>query len=391
MHPASLEFDPDAHAGGLHGLPAMHGPRPQAFNLQDHTMPIVSMRQLLDHAAENGYGIPAFNVNNLEQVQAVMSAAEETGSPVILQASAGARKYAGEAFVKHLIQAALETWPKIPLVMHQDHGQNPDVCAGAIDLGFSSVMMDGSLQADGKTIASYDYNVEVTKKVVAMAHKTGVTVEGELGCLGSLETMKGDKEDGHGTDATMTMEQLLTDPEQAADFVKKTQLDALAIAIGTSHGAYKFTRKPTGDILAIGRIKEIHRRIPNTHLVMHGSSSVPQDLLAEIRKYGGNMKETYGVPVEEIQEAIKYGVRKINIDTDIRLAMTAAIRKFFAENPEKFDPREYLKPAREAAKRICKQRYEQFGCTGQAAKIKAQPLTDIAKRYVTGELAQMVV
>ena len=293
--------------------------------------------------------------------------------------------------VKHLIAAAIETFPHIPLVMHQDHGQNPDVCQGAIDLGFSSVMMDGSLQADGKTIASYDYNVDVTRRVVDMAHKLGVTVEGELGCLGSLETMKGDKEDGHGTDATMTMEQLLTDPEEAADFVKRTQLDALAIAIGTSHGAYKFTRKPTGDILAISRIKEIHRRIPNTHLVMHGSSSVPQDLLAEIRQYGGDMKETYGVPVEEIQEAIKHGVRKINIDTDIRLAMTAAIRKFFAENPSKFDPREYLKPAREAAKAICKQRYEQFGCSGQAAKIKAQPLTQIAQRYASGELAQTVV
>jgi fructose-bisphosphate aldolase class II len=354
-------------------------------------MPLVSMRQLLDHAAENGYGIPAFNVNNLEQVQAVMTAADEVGAPVILQASAGARKYAGEPFIKHLIQAALEQWPNIPLVMHQDHGQSPDVCKGAINLGFSSVMMDGSLQADGKTIASYDYNVDVTKKVVDMAHALGVTVEGELGCLGSLETMRGDKEDGHGTEATMTMDQLLTDPEQAADFVKRTQLDALAIAIGTSHGAYKFTRKPTGDILAIGRIKEIHRRIPNTHLVMHGSSSVPQDLLAQIRQYGGNMKETYGVPVEEIQEAIKHGVRKINIDTDIRLAMTGAVRKYFAENPEKFDPRDYLKPAREAARQICRQRYEQFGCTGQAARIKAQSLTDVAKRYSSGELAQTVV
>jgi fructose-bisphosphate aldolase class II len=347
------------------------------------------MRQLLDHAADNGYGIPAFNVNNLEQVQAVMSAADEVGAPVILQASAGARKYAGEAFIKHLIQAAIESYPHIPLVMHQDHGQNPEVCQGAIDLGFSSVMMDGSLQADGKTIASYDYNVDVTKKVVDMAHKLGVTVEGELGCLGSLETMRGDKEDGHGTDATMTVEQLLTDPEQAADFVKRTQLDALAIAIGTSHGAYKFSRKPTGDILAIGRIKEIHARIPNTHLVMHGSSSVPQELLAEIREYGGNMKETYGVPVSEIQEAIKYGVRKINIDTDIRLAMTGAIRKFLTLNPEKFDPRDYLKPAREAAKSICKQRYLQFGCEGQAAKIQAQPLTAVAARYAKGELAQV--
>jgi fructose-bisphosphate aldolase class II len=354
-------------------------------------MPLVSMRQLLDHAAEQSYGIPAFNVNNLEQVQAVMSAAAEVGAPVILQASAGARKYAGEAFIKHLIQAAVEAYPTVPLVMHQDHGQSPDVCQGAIDLGFSSVMMDGSLEADGKTIASYDYNVDVTKKVVQMAHALGVTVEGELGCLGSLETMKGDKEDGHGTDATMTREQLLTDPEQAADFVKKTQLDALAIAIGTSHGAYKFTRKPTGDILAIDRIKEIHRRIPNTHLVMHGSSSVPQDLLEVIRQYGGKMKETYGVPIEEIQEAIKHGVRKINIDTDIRLAMTGAVRKFLAENPEKFDAREWMKPAREAAYKICKQRYLEFGCEGQAPKIQALTLREVAARYATGQLAQSVV
>jgi fructose-bisphosphate aldolase class II len=348
------------------------------------------MRELLDHAAENGYGIPAFNVNNLEQVQAVMEAAKETGAPVILQASAGARKYAGEPFVKHLIQAALEAYPKIPLVMHQDHGQSPDVCKGAIDLGFSSVMMDGSLEADGKTIASYDYNVEVTRKVVDMAHKYGITVEGELGCLGSLETMKGDKEDGHGTDATMTREQLLTDPEQAADFVKRTQVDALAIAIGTSHGAYKFSRKPTGDILAIDRIKEIHRRLPSTHLVMHGSSSVPQDLLEIIRQYGGKMKETYGVPVEEIQEAIKHGVRKINIDTDIRLAMTGAVRKFLAENPDKFDMREWMKPAREAARQICKQRYIEFGCEGQGAKIKGEELQLVAAKYAKGELAQEV-
>jgi len=348
------------------------------------------MRQLLDHAAENGYGIPAFNVNNLEQVQAVMTAAAEVGAPVILQASAGARKYAGEPFIKHLILAAIESWPQVPLVMHQDHGQNPDVCQGAINLGFSSVMMDGSLEGDGKTIASYDYNVDVTRKVVDMAHAVGVTVEGELGCLGSLETMRGDKEDGHGTDATMTREQLLTDPEQAADFVKRTQLDALAIAIGTSHGAYKFSRKPTGDILAIDRIKEINRRIPNTHLVMHGSSSVPQDLLAIINQYGGKMRETYGVPVSEIQEAIKYGVRKINIDTDIRLAMTAAVRKFLHENPEKFDARDWLKPAREAAKQICRQRYMEFGCEGQAAKIKPVPLSDVAKRYASGALAQTV-
>ena len=352
-------------------------------------MSLVSMRELLDHAAENGYGIPAFNVNNLEQVQAVMAAADETGSPVILQASAGARKYAGESFIKHLILAAVEAYPHIPLVMHQDHGQSPAICQGAIDLGFSSVMMDGSLAADGKTIASYEYNVEVTRKVVEMAHKVGVTVEGELGCLGSLETMQGDKEDGHGTDAVMTREQMLTDPEQAADFVQRTQLDALAIAIGTSHGAYKFSRKPTGDILAIDRVQAIHERIPNTHLVMHGSSSVPQDLLAIINQYGGNMKQTYGVPVEEIQKAIQFGVRKINIDTDIRLAMTGAVRKFLAENPDKFDAREWLKPAREAAKAICKQRYLEFGCEGQGAKIKGYSLSDIAAQYAAGTLAQV--
>jgi len=275
-------------------------------------------------------------------------------------------------------------------VMHQDHGQNPSVCEGAIKLGFSSVMMDGSLEADGKTIASYEYNLRVTQEVVAMAHKLGITVEGELGCLGSLETMKGDKEDGHGTDATMTREQLLTDPEQAADFVKQTQLDALAIAIGTSHGAYKFSRKPTGDILAIDRIQAIHKRIPNTHLVMHGSSSVPQDLLAKIRQFGGDMKETYGVPVEEIQKAIKFGVRKINIDTDIRLAMTAAVRQFLHENPDKFDAREWLKPAREAAKQICKERYIQFGCQGQGSKFKATPMPMIAAKYSQGLLAQLV-
>ena len=353
-------------------------------------MPLVSMRQLLDHAAENGYGLPAFNVNNLEHVQAIMEAASELDAPVIMQASAGARKYAGETFLKHLIQAAIDTYPNIPVVMHQDHGQSPDVCAGAIKLGFSSVMMDGSLMADGKTIADYDYNIDVTQKVVSMAHQLGITVEGELGCLGSLETMKGDKEDGHGTDSTMTREQLLTDPDQAADFVKRTQLDALAIAIGTSHGAYKFSRKPTGDILAIDRIRAIHQRIPNTHLVMHGSSSVPQDLLAIIRANGGEMKETYGVPVEEIQEGIKHGVRKINIDTDIRLAMTAAIRKFMNENKSHFDPRDYLKPARAAAKAICKERYQQFGCAGQASKIKPVPLSDIAASYASGALMQTV-
>ena len=353
-------------------------------------MSLVSMRQLLDHAAENGYGLPAFNVNNLEQVQAIMEAAYETNSPVIMQASAGARKYAGEHFLRHLIEAAVESYPDIPVVMHQDHGQSPVVCLQAMRLGFSSVMMDGSLMADGKSVASYEYNVDTTKQVVDMAHAIGVTVEGELGCLGSLETMMGDKEDGHGADGAMTREQLLTDPEQAADFIKKTGADALAIAIGTSHGAYKFTRKPTGDILAIDRIKAIHARIPNTHLVMHGSSSVPQDLLDIIRANGGDMKETYGVPVEEIQEGIKYGVRKINIDTDIRLAMTAAIRKFLNENKSHFDPRDYLKPARAAAKKICIARYQQFGSAGQASKIKPIGMSVMAEKYAKGELNAVV-
>ncbi len=353
-------------------------------------MPLVSMRQLLDHAAENGYGLPAFNVNNLEQVTAIMQAADEVGAPVIMQASAGARKYAGEAFLRHLIEAAVEAYPHIPVVMHQDHGQSPAVCMAAIKSGFTSVMMDGSLMEDGKSVASYEYNVEVSRKVVEFSHAIGVTVEAELGVLGSLETMKGDKEDGHGAEGTMTREQLLTDVDQAADFVRQTQCDALAIAIGTSHGAYKFSRKPTGDILAIDRIREIHARIPNTHLVMHGSSSVPQELLAEIRQFGGDMKETYGVPVEEIQEGIKHGVRKINIDTDIRLAMTAAIRRHLSENPSKFDPRDYLKPAREAAKLICKARYLSFGCEGQAGKIKPVPLEKVAERYKKGELAQLV-
>jgi fructose-bisphosphate aldolase class II len=353
-------------------------------------MALVSMRQLLDHAAENSYGLPAFNVNNLEQVQAIMAAADEVNAPVIMQASAGARKYAGEAFLRHLIDAAVEAYPHIPVVMHQDHGQSPAVCMAAIRSGFTSVMMDGSLMDDGKSVASYEYNVAVSQEVVKFAHSIGVTVEAELGVLGSLETMMGDKEDGHGAEGTMTREQLLTDVEQAADFVKKTQCDALAIAIGTSHGAYKFTKKPTGDILAIDRIKEINQRIPNTHLVMHGSSSVPQELLAIIREFGGDMKETYGVPVEEIQQGIKHGVRKINIDTDIRLAMTAAIRRYLFENPSKFDPRDYLKPAREAAKEICKARYLAFGCEGQAGKIKSIPLDKMAERYKSGQLAQLV-
>jgi len=353
-------------------------------------MALVSMRELLDHAAQNGYGIPAFNVNNLEQVQAVMQAADEVGAPVILQASAGARKYAGEPFIKHLILAAAEQWPHIPLVMHQDHGTSPKVCQGALDLGFGSVMMDGSLMEDGKTPSSFDYNVNVTRTVVELAHKVGATVEGELGCLGNLETGDAGEEDGIGAVGKLDHSQMLTDPEEAAVFVKATQLDALAIAIGTSHGAYKFSRKPTGDILAISRVKEIHARIPNTHLVMHGSSSVPQELLAQINQYGGQMKQTFGVPVEEIQEAIKFGVRKINIDTDIRLAMTAACRKFLVENPDKFDAREWLKPARAAAQAICKQRYLEFGCEGQGSKIKGHSLSVMASKYAAGELAQLV-
>ena len=353
-------------------------------------MPIVSMRQLLDHAAENGYGLPAFNVNNMEQVWAIMEAANELNAPVIMQASAGARKYAGEAFLRHQILAALEAYPHIPVVMHQDHGQSPAVCMAAIKSGFSSVMMDGSLQEDGKSVASYDYNVAVTQEVVKFSHAIGVSVEAELGVLGSLETMKADKEDGHGAEGHMTREDLLTDVEQAADFVKQTNCDALAIAIGTSHGAYKFTKKPTGDILAIDRIKEIHARIPNTHLVMHGSSSVPQELLAEIREFGGDMKETYGVPVEEIVNGIKHGVRKVNIDTDIRLAMTGAVRRYLFENPSKFDPRDFLKPAREAAKKICVARYQAFGCEGRAGQIKPISLEKMAERYKKGELNQIV-
>jgi fructose-bisphosphate aldolase class II len=348
------------------------------------------MRQLLDHAAEHGYGVPAFNVNNLEQVQAIMAAADQVGAPVIMQASAGARKYAGEPFLRHLIEAAVEAYPHIPVVMHQDHGQSPAVCLAAMRSGFTSVMMDGSLQEDGKSVASYDYNVTISRQVVEMAHSVGVTVEAELGCLGSLETLKGDKEDGHGADGTLTREQLLTDPEQAADFVEATQCDALAIAIGTSHGAYKFSRQPTGDILAIDRIAAIHRRIPNTHLVMHGSSSVPQELLADIRAYGGDMKDAYGVPVAEIQEGIKHGVRKVNIDTDLRLAMTAAIRRFLCEHPDKFDPREYLKPAREAALQMCKSRYVAFGCEGQAARIMPIPLEKMAEKYRQRALWQVV-
>lgn len=353
-------------------------------------MALVSMRQLLDHAAENGYGLPAFNVNNLEQIQAIMAAANECDSPVIMQGSAGARKYAGEPFLRHLILAAVEAYPHIPIVMHQDHGASPAVCQRSIRSGFSSVMMDGSLKEDMKTPSSYEYNVEVTRRVADMAHYVGVSVEGELGCLGSLESGMAGEEDGSGAEGVLSHDQLLTDPEQAADFVRKTGVDALAIAIGTSHGAYKFTRKPTGDILAIDRIKEIHRRIPNTHLVMHGSSSVPQEWLDIIREYGGEMKETYGVPVEEIQEGIKNGVRKVNIDTDIRLAMTGAIRRHLASNKSEFDPRKFLKDATAAAKEICKARFEAFGSAGKAGKIKPIDLEVMANKYAKGELDPVI-
>jgi fructose-bisphosphate aldolase class II len=322
----------------------------------------------------------------MEQIQAIMQAAAETDSPVILQASAGARKYAGEAFLRHMVQAAVETWPDIPVVMHQDHGASPAVCQASIRSGFTSVMMDGSLEEDMKTPASYDYNVEVTRKVAEMAHAVGVSVEGELGCLGSLETGEAGEEDGSGAAGKLTHDMLLTDPEQATDFVAKTNVDALAIAIGTSHGAYKFSRKPTGDILAIERIKEIHARVPNTHLVMHGSSSVPQEWLKVIREFGGEMKETYGVPVEEIREGIKHGVRKVNIDTDIRLAMTAATRRSLAEDRSEFDPRKFLKAATAAAREICKARFETFGTAGQASKIAPIPLEKMAERYAKGQL-----
>ncbi len=353
-------------------------------------MALISMRQLLDYAAEHDFGMPAFNVNNMEQVHAIMQAANETDSPVIMQGSAGARAYAGEPFLRHLIIAAIEQYPHIPVVMHQDHGSEPAVCLRSIQSGFSSVMMDGSLMSDMKTPSTYEYNVKVTKTVVDIAHACGVSVEGELGCLGSLETGEMGEEDGHGAEGKLSKEQLLTDPEEAADFVKQTGVDALAIAIGTSHGAYKFTRPPTGDILAISRIKEIHERIPNTHLVMHGSSSVPQEWLKIINEYGGDMGETYGVPVEEIQEGIKNGVRKVNIDTDLRMASTGAIRKHLNEHPSNFDPRKFLKASTEAMKEICKARYEAFGCAGHASKIKPISLEDMVARYQSNELAPKV-
>ena len=347
---------------------------------------LITLRQLLDHAAEHHYGVPAFNVNNLEQMRAIMEAADETNSPVIVQASAGARKYAGAPFLRHLILAAAEEFPHIPICMHQDHGASPDVCQRSIQLGFTSVMMDGSLNEDMKTPSSFDYNVAVTARTVEMAHGCGVSVEGELGCLGSLESGMAGKEDGSGAEGRLSKEQLLTDPEQAAQFVKLTKVDALAIAIGTSHGAYKFTRPPTGDILAIERIKEIHRRIPDTHLVMHGSSSVPQDWLKVINDNGGEMGQTYGVPIEEIQEGIRHGVRKVNIDTDLRMAATGAIRRYFAEHPKEFDPRKYLGVATGAMKEICRVRYEAFGTAGWADKIKVLSLEKMYQRYKKGEL-----
>lgn len=349
-------------------------------------MALISLRQLLDHAAEHGYGVPAFNVNNLEQMRAIMEGADQTNSPVIVQASAGARKYAGAPFLRHLILAAVEEFPHIPVVMHQDHGTSPAVCQRSIQLGFSSVMMDGSLGEDGKTPTSYEYNVDVTRRTVEMAHACGVSVEGELGCLGSLETGQAGEEDGIGAEGTLSHDQMLTDPDEAEDFVAKTGVDALAIACGTSHGAYKFTRPPTGDILAIDRIKAIHAKIPNTHLVMHGSSSVPQEWLAIINEYGGEIPETYGVPVEQICEGIKHGVRKVNIDTDLRLASTGAVRRFMAKNPSEFDPRKYLKETVGAMKDIVVARYESFGTAGNADKIKPISLDGMFERYLSGEL-----
>jgi fructose-bisphosphate aldolase class II len=353
-------------------------------------MALISMRQLLDYAAENNFGMPAFNVNNMEQVHAIMQAADEVDSPVIMQGSAGARSYAGEPFLRHLITAAVEMYPHIPIVMHQDHGSEPAVCLRSIQSGFTSVMMDGSLMPDMKTPASFDYNVKVTRQVVEMAHAGGVTVEGELGCLGSLETGEMGEEDGHGAEGKLDMDMLLTDVEEAAEFVKLTNVDALAIAIGTSHGAYKFTKQPTGDILRIDRIRDIHQRLPNTHLVMHGSSSVPQDWLEIINTHGGAMGQTYGVPVEEIVEGIKHGVRKVNIDTDLRMASTGAIRKFLHENPANFDPRKFLKESTKAMKDICKARYQSFGCAGHASKIKVKSLETIFVDYAAGKLDQKI-
>ena len=349
-------------------------------------MALISMRQLLDYAAEHEFGVPAFNVNNLEQTRAIMEAAEACDAPVIMQASAGARKYAGAPSLRALMQAAETEFPSIPIVVHQDHGTSPAVCQRSIQLGFTSVMMDGSLGEDGKTPMDYDYNAHVTKRVVDIAHACGVSVEGEIGCLGSLETGEAGEEDGIGAAGKLTHDQLLTDPDEAQQFVQDTGVDALAIACGTSHGAYKFTRPPTGDILAIDRIKAIHAKIPSTHLVMHGSSAVPQDWLAIINEFGGEIPETYGVPVEQVVEGIKHGVRKVNIDTDLRLAATGAIRRFLAENPAEFDPRKYFKESLVAMRDICVARYEAFGTAGHASKIKPMSLAAMQERYDSGAI-----
>ena len=351
-------------------------------------MALITLRQLLDHAAEYGYGVPAFNVNNLEQIQAIMQGAKRTNSPVILQASRGARKYAGDIFIKHLVNAAVEMYPDIPIVLHQDHGNNYTTCLTAIASNFTSVMMDGSLEEDAKTPSSFEYNVDITKRVTEMAHSIGASVEGELGCLGSLETGEGDKEDGHGFEGKLSKDMLLTDPDQAYDFVTQTQVDALAVAIGTSHGAYKFTRKPDGDILAIDVVKAINQKLPNVHLVMHGSSSVPQDLQDIINEYGGEMLQTYGVPVEEIVRGIKHGVRKVNIDTDCRMAITGQMRRIAFENKTEFDPRKFTLPGTQKMQELVESRYEAFGTAGNASKIKPISLTEMTKRYSSGELKQ---
>lgn len=346
----------------------------------------ITLRQLLDHAAEHDYGVPAFNINNMEQALAIMTAADAVDAPVIIQASRGARAYAHDVMLRHMMDAVTEIYPHIPVCVHLDHGNNPATCMTAIQAGFTSVMMDGSLHEDGKTPAEWDYNVEVTRTVTGMAHLGGISVEGELGVLGSLETGMGDKEDGHGAEGKLSHDQLLTNPDEAVKFVRETKVDALAIAMGTSHGAYKFTRKPDGEILAMHVIEEIHRRLPDTHLVMHGSSSVPQELQDIINKYGGEIPQTWGVPVEEIQRGIKNGVRKINIDTDNRMAMTGQIRRVLAEHPGEFDPRKYLKPAMEAMTKLCKERLELFGTAGKASKIKPISLAEMARRYQAGDL-----
>lgn len=354
-------------------------------------MPLIPMRPLLEYAAKNKFGICALNVNNMEQIQAIMEAARKTKSPVIIQASRGARQYTNDAFLAHLMLAAAELYPEIPIVMHQDHGNGPETCISAMKMGFTSVMMDGSLEEDGKTPSSYEYNVAVTRYVVDIAHSLGVSVEGELGCLGSLEKLSGEKEDGHGFEGKLTLEQLLTDPDQAIDFVTRTGVDALAVAIGTSHGAYKFAQKPSGEVLRIDRIREIHEKLPNCHLVMHGSSSVPMKLIDIINQYGGKMPETYGVPIEEIQKGIAAGVRKINVDTDNRLAMTGAIRKFLKEHPSEFDLRAYMKPARAAMQEVCEERMIAFGQAGHASKVPYVSLAEMAKAYKEGKFGQPAV